>query len=135
VCWEQLDSLPKLTGLRWQGDDRGLSAALAARPLFYSLTWLEPPTTVDLSATNLTDIHLDGDQPAVLRLPSGVRSCRLSTGSMRSGRSPEVYVAEAGRHLRLTLVSPEPVDQAGDWSAGELGRGFTPGQQVVLGAW
>jgi hypothetical protein len=72
-----------------------------------------PPTTVDLRETALTGIHLDGDQPALMRLPPGALSCQLTTGPMRPGGPPEVDAVDAGRRLHLTVSSPEPVIPAG----------------------
>lgn len=101
VLWDALDSLPRLTAISWTGPDRGLSAALASRPMISDLYWQDPPATVDLSATELTNLDLTG--AGRVTLPPGLIALTLKDTTGR------FEVADGGRWIRLTLdKSPVP---------------------------
>jgi hypothetical protein len=109
VEWGGLDALPHLTGLAWAGADRGLVAALVARPWITSLRWEEPPSIVDLCGTGLTEVYLVGGAPPDIRLPPGLRRCQLEAFE----DVPLVSAAEDGRWLCLSVDSPCPVIPSG----------------------
>jgi hypothetical protein len=74
------------------------------------LTWIDPPTEVDLSGTGVADLTIRGSLPARLRLPPGCRGLTLETGAARSGRVTATATAD-GRwlSLRLVVIDTEPV--------------------------
>jgi hypothetical protein len=94
-----LDALPRSTGLAWAGPDRGLIAALAARPIVDGLLWRDPPAEADLSATGLQSVDLAAGEIRRLRLPRTVQTLRLAADA----HVHEVDAAEDGRWLRLVL--------------------------------
>ncbi|MEW9549669.1 hypothetical protein [Nonomuraea sp. NPDC050783] len=103
VRWEGLDALPHLTTLSWAGDERGLAAALEARPLVTALRWESPPDVVDLSRTHLHGLTLAGPGPRRLVLPPGLMTLWLE------GEPPEaVEAASDGRWIVLTTGSAVP---------------------------
>ncbi|MER5425503.1 hypothetical protein [Streptosporangium roseum] len=104
VRWSGLDALPRLIALGWSGADRGLSEAVAGRPMIQSLIWDDPPAVVDLSTTHLTELVIRGTGLRHLRLPPGLMGLRLTA------EPPEVVeAAEEGRWIQLTMTSPAPV--------------------------
>lgn len=72
VHWPALDRLARCTTLFWSGPDRGLTAALRARPVISTLVWRAAPAEVDLTGTGLSHVTLAGDDLRDLRLP---RAC------------------------------------------------------------
>lgn len=104
VRWSALDQLPRCTTLVWSGPDRGLSAALAARPIISSLVWRDAPATVDLSGTALLSVKMTGENLRDLRLPPGVEDLKLTAPDRRLS----VAASDGGRWLRLTMTAPDP---------------------------
>ncbi|QYC45451.1 hypothetical protein Nocox_39520 [Nonomuraea coxensis DSM 45129] len=103
VRWAGLDALPRLTQLTWRGAERGLVAALEARPLITALRWEDPPEAVDLSGTGLHGLTLAGAGPRRVALPPGLMALWLE------GEAPEtVEAADGGRWIRLTTRSGAP---------------------------
>jgi hypothetical protein len=100
VRWEALDQLPHCTALVWTGADRGLTAALAERPMIQRLTWTDPPPTVDLRGTGLTSLSIGGTVDR-LRLPPDLTSLDLRPDA----RVETVAAAGRGRWLSLHLSS------------------------------
>src|SRR5262249_55162264 len=80
--WNALDAFPRCTSLTWSGHDRGLTAALTARPTIDTLSWSAAPSTADLSRTALTDLRLSG--PAINRvtLPTTLHQLTLDAAGM-----------------------------------------------------
>jgi hypothetical protein len=95
--WSELDRLPRCTALAWSGPDRGLREALVAHPIVSDLTWVEPPTAVDLTGTYLTRLRLSGGHVASLLLPPGVATLKLDDDAQVA----RVSAADDGRWLRL----------------------------------
>lgn len=118
VRWAALDALPRLTGLSWSGQERGLLAALAARPMISDLYWQDPPASIDLGSTGLTEVSVSGDGLSMLRLPEGLIDLRLSDAA---DTSPDVEAAGDGRWIQLTLESPRPAVPPGLTGVRHLG--------------
>lgn len=103
VRWAAFDQLPRCTEVVWSGPDRGLVAALAERPLISSLTWFDPPATLDLGGTSLRSLNLRG-HIRDLRLPRSLSQLLLS----QSDNETTVTVADNGRWLSLHLEVDDP---------------------------
>ncbi|MFF5225400.1 hypothetical protein [Dactylosporangium sp. NPDC000521] len=97
VDWRALDGFPSCTGLTWTGADRGLAAALAAGPCVDTLMWTDAPSTVDLSGTELANLHLSGPAVSLVLLPDALQHLTLD-GAGLPGR-----VVTQGR-CRLTVA-------------------------------
>jgi hypothetical protein len=125
VRWAELDRLPRCTTLIWSGADRGMTAALAARPIIDRLVWRGVPPEVDLGGTALTAVELAGRAPDHLRLPRSVHTLALADLPVRS-----VAAADRGRWLRLRFdLDGEPAIPAGLHGVRELeltGGGTVP---------
>ncbi|WP_433435319.1 hypothetical protein [Nonomuraea sp. CA-141351] len=110
VRWAGLDALPRVTALTWAGSDRGLAAALEARPIITGLHWLDPPDEVDLGGTHLHGLTFAGAGPRRLALPPFLTSLSLSP----DGPPPETVTAAGdGRWIRLTTRSGVPAGLRG----------------------
>ncbi|MFB4278332.1 hypothetical protein ACBJ59_23795 [Nonomuraea sp. MTCD27] len=103
--WSQLDALPMLTGLTWEGTDRGLIEAIGRRPVISALRWQNAPPLVDLSPTRVTSLWLSGSSPRRLLLPD--RFERLTFVEL-SGEPPEVVAEADGARVGLFIISPDP---------------------------
>src|SRR5262249_34992865 len=101
--WNALDAFPRCTSLTWSGHDRGLTAALTARPTIDTLSWSAAPSTADLSRTALTDLRLSG--PAINRvtLPTTLHQLTLDAAGM-----PDTVIAPDHGRFRLTIDSAGP---------------------------
>ncbi|MEV0560967.1 hypothetical protein [Dactylosporangium sp. NPDC050588] len=77
VDWRALDGFPSCTELAWSGADRGLAAALAARPCIDTLVWTDAPSTVDLSGTALAELRVTGPAVSLVRLPAALQRLML----------------------------------------------------------
>lgn len=64
-------------GTDWSGPPRGIVEAMAARPGIQFLYWSNAQGDVDLTATHLTTVRLDGTQLHSVRLPDTVRQLAL----------------------------------------------------------
>jgi hypothetical protein len=102
--WSALDAFPRCTSLTWSGHDRGLAAALFARPNIDTLSWSAVPSTVDLSGTALTDLRLSGPAIDRVTLPSTLQQLTLDA----AGMPHTVVVPDRGRFgLTIDNAGPE----------------------------
>ncbi|GAA2208579.1 hypothetical protein GCM10009850_040370 [Nonomuraea monospora] len=115
--WSQLDGLPMLRGLVWEGSDRGLTAALGRRPGVSALRWENPPSVVDLSGTGVTSLWISGTCPRRLLLPGRLE--RL-TFLDHTGELPEVVAEADGARIGLFIIAPEPSVPSGLRSVRDL---------------
>lgn len=103
VRWSALDDLPRCTTLLWSGPDRGLTAALAERPLVGTVVWRDAPATVDLTGTGVQHLTVTGSDLHHLRVPRVLWHLELVAPSPQL----TVRAADAGRWLRLRMVEPD----------------------------
>lgn len=115
--WSQLDALPMLTGLTWEGPNRGLIEAIGRRPLISALRWANPPPLVDLTPTRVTSLWLSGRSPQRMLLPN--RFVRLTFVEL-AGEPPEVVAEADGAHVGLFIISPDPSIPSGLRSVRDL---------------
>lgn len=77
VDWSPLAKLPNVITVEWSGPDRGVVAAAAARGVQY-LYWSDADDAVDLSATSVTHVRLDGPGLRHVRLPASIQQLQLN---------------------------------------------------------
>lgn len=107
VSWAALDALNS-TSVTWSGDDRGLSAALAARPIIDTVYWQYPPAEVNLSASAITNVFF-GPGLRSLLLPAGASVCAFGDGAVPTS----VTAHDDGRWIDLSLRGAAPSVPAG----------------------
>ena len=74
VRWDALDVLPQLLAVEWAGPDRGIVEAIAAHPSIKFLYWFDAEGDIDLSATSVGTVRIDGPNVRSIRLPSSIES-------------------------------------------------------------
>jgi len=87
VRWDALDALPQLLTVEWAGPDRGIVEAIAAHPSIKFLYWFDAEGDIDLSATAVGTVRVDGPNVRSIRLPSSI-------GSLSLGRAPAHFDAK-----------------------------------------
>jgi hypothetical protein len=139
VRWEALDELPHLLTVEWAGPARGIVEAVGARAGIEFLYWSDARGDVDLSATRLVSVRLDGPELRSVRLPASVRQLSLGRVPAAFGADPrtatigaalQVEAPNEGHQLDLRLfgygadvVIPEGVRRASTlwlWVGGEV---------------
>jgi hypothetical protein len=139
VRWDALDELPQLLTVQWAGPARGIVEAVAARPRVQFLYWSDALGEVDLTATHLGSVRLDGPDLRSVRLPRSVRQLSLGRVPADFGTKPrtatvdaalQVEAPERGQQLDLRMfhygadvVIPEGVRRAANlwlWVGGQI---------------
>jgi hypothetical protein len=148
VRWDALDAFPHLLTVEWAGPDRGIVEAIAARPGIKFLYWFDAEGDIDLSATSVRTVRIDGPRMRSVRLPSSIESLLIGRAPAHFDVKPptatvsptlRVDAPEGGRGLDLRIfhfgaevVIPEGVRRASSlwlWVGGEVStsalRGMT----------
>jgi hypothetical protein len=103
VRWDALDELPQLLTVEWAGPARGIVEAVAARPGVQFLYWSDAVGEVDLAATRLDSVRLDGPDLRSVRLPRSVRQLSLGRVPADFGTTPRTATV----HPALQVEAPE----------------------------
>lgn len=104
VDWSQLDKFPACVTVEWSGAARGIVDALARRPGIQFLYWADASGDIDLTATRLGTVRLDGARLRSVRLPESVTSLFLR----RPPATLRVDAPDSGRRLDLRLFQYGP---------------------------
>jgi hypothetical protein len=111
VDWTQLDRLPHCLTVEWSGPDRGIVDALGARLGIRFLYWSDAAGDLDLRATHLGTVRLDGARLRSVRLPRLIETVLLR----KPPANLRVEAPDEGRRvdLRLFQYGPDVVIPAG----------------------
>lgn len=110
--WEELDRLPELVELYYEGRDPRVQEYLAARPGITRLSWSgHGQTRLDLSRTSLTELSFDcGAEPLEVQLPISGTLQRLSLAAPASPEALHIQAPEAGAGIYLMEGCQEAPD-------------------------
>ncbi|GIH07838.1 hypothetical protein Rhe02_59050 [Rhizocola hellebori] len=139
VRWDGLDALPQLLTVMWAGPGRGIVEAVAAHPGIRFLYWSDAEGDIDLRATRLGTVCVDGLKLRSVRLPACIESLSLGSARANFGAAPptatvsgtlRIDAPDAGHRLDLRLfhygadvVIPQGVRRASSlwvWVGGEI---------------
>jgi hypothetical protein len=139
VRWDALDALPQLLTVEWAGPGRGIVEAVAAHPSIKFLYWFDAEGDIDLSATSLGTVRVDGLNLRSIHLPDSLESLLLGRPPAHFDAKPPTATvsrtlrvdARGGGHgldLRMfhydaDVVVPEGVRRASSlwlWVGGEV---------------
>ena len=104
IDWSQLDKLPECLTVQWSGPERGIIDALAARPDIRFLYWSDASGDIDLTATHVGTVRLDGARLRSIRLPESVTSLLLQ----KPPATLRVDAPDSGRGLDLRFFPYGP---------------------------
>ncbi|MEO3745243.1 hypothetical protein [Plantactinospora sp. B5E13] len=104
VDWTQLDKLPYCRTVEWSGPDRGIVEAVGAHPGIRFLYWSEAAGDLDLRATRLGTVRLEGAALGSVRLPSSIDTVLLR----RPPANLRVEAPDDGARLELRLFQYGP---------------------------
>jgi hypothetical protein len=104
VDWSQLDSLPHCLTVDWSGAERGIIGAVAAHPGIRFLYWDGAAGNIDLTATRLGTVRLEGAGLHSVRLPESIETLHLR----RWPPTLQVEAPDLGHRLDLRLFQYGP---------------------------
>lgn len=101
--WEELDRLPELIELHYQGADPRVQEYLAARPQISRFDWTgHRQSRIDLSATQLVELGVEcGPGPLELHLPAGGTLRRLALAPPDAPGALRIEAPDGGSGIYL----------------------------------
>lgn len=101
--WKDLDLLPALNEIHFEGDDLSLIAYLEARPILENLSWdRHPHQVLDLRATHLRELAIDISSLHELYIPNTLRKLSL-TGDYTNINQLKIYQENYGKFLLINM--------------------------------
>lgn len=106
IAWRELDKLPELIELEYQGVDAGIIAYVTKRAGLKTMRWTaHGQSTIDLSKSKLTELSIDTSGPLTLAIPPTLKMLRLT----HAKHLPKLTVKtdDAGARLEIYVWEPK----------------------------